>query len=327
MRSLNRFARCLGVGLALACSLSSIANEYPARPISIIVPFAAGGPTDTLARHLARIMTSSLKQRVIVENFTGAGGIIGSARVARSKPDGYALLLTHTGHATSIWLYRKLEFHPVNDFEPIGLVADVPMTLVAKQALPPANLKEFVSYIKANKDTMTYGNAGLGSVSHLCGLLFMSAIEADVQTVPYRGTAPALADLLSGQIDFLCDQTTNTASHIKAGKVKAYGVTTGERVASMPSVPTLNEQGLTGFNMAVWHGLYAPRGTPKTVIDKLSQALQTALKDAMLKARLADFGAHPVSQDKAQPQALRAHLKAEIDRWGPVIKKAGIYAD
>jgi tripartite-type tricarboxylate transporter receptor subunit TctC len=313
--------------LALAASASVFAQDYPTKPITIVIPFAAGGPTDVVARILGNSMTKSLGQQVIVENAVGAGGTIAATKVARARPDGYTLFLHHNGMATAPALYRKLPFDPLTDFECIGQVADVPMTLVAKKDLPPTNFKEFLAYLKTNKDKMSLGNAGLGAVSHLCGMLLMSAVQTEVTTVQYKGTGPAMNDLLGGQIDFMCDQTTQTLPHIKGGKIKVYGVTTKTRVGSLPDVPTLQEQGLSGFEVVVWHGLYAPKGTPKPVIDKLAAALQEALKDPNVKARFADLNVEPVSSDKAQPEALRAHLKAEIDKWGPIIKKAGVYAD
>ena len=218
-------------------------------------------------------------------------------------------------------------YNPITDFEPIGLINDTPMTLVAKKDFPPKDLKELIAYVKKNKDKVTYANAGLGAASHLCGMLFMTAIETDVTTVPYKGTAPAMNDLLGGQVDFMCDQTTNTTSQIKGEKIKVYGVTTKKRVPSLPNVPTMDEAGLKGFEVSVWHGLYAPKGTPKPVIDKLTKALQEAIKDATVKQRFADLGAEPVAEKGATPEALRTLLKAEIDKWGPIIKKAGVYAD
>jgi tripartite-type tricarboxylate transporter receptor subunit TctC len=233
----------------------------------------------------------------------------------------------HIGHATAPSLYRKLPYNAQTDFEPIGLVTDVPMTIVARKDFPARDFKEFLAYIKANKDKVTYANAGVGSASHLCGMLFMTAIGTDLTTVPYKGTGPAMNDLLGGQVDFMCDQTTNTTSQIKSGKIKAYGVTTKTRLPNMPDLPTLNEAGLPGFEVAVWHGLYAPKGTPKQVVDTLSSALQTALKDPNVKQRFADLGTEPVAESRARPEALRAHVKAEIERWSPIISKAGVYAD
>lgn len=313
--------------VGLMASSAVLAAEFPEKTISVIIPFAAGGPTDTLARILAQSMSKALKQTVIVENATGAGGTLSAGKVARAAPDGYTVLLHHNGMSTSPAMYRKLPFNPLTDFEYIGLVADVPMVLVARKDLPPNNLKELIPYIKANQGKLTMGNAGLGAVSHQCGMLFLQALGTPLTTVPYRGTAPAMNDLLGGQIDLLCDQTTSTTSHIRAGKVKVYGATTRERVASLPNIPTFDEQGMKGFEMVVWHGLYAPKGTPKPVIAKLGAALQQALKDPNVKTRFADLGTEPVPADKATPAALQSYLKAEIDKWGPIYKQAGAFAD
>lgn len=303
------------------------ASEYPSKVISVVVPFSAGGPSDTVARLLAQAMSSQLKTQLIVENVAGAGGTIGAARVAQAKPDGYTLFVHHIGHATAPALYRKLTYNSITDFEPIGLINDGAMTLVARKDFPVKNLKELITHVKANKDKVNLANAGVGSASHLAGLLFMSAIETDLTTIPYKGTGPAMNDLLGGQVDFMIDQTTNTTSHIKAGKIQVYAVTTAQRLPSLPGVPTMHEAGLPNFKMTVWHALYAPKGTPKPIIDRLSKALQEALKDANVRQRYAELGADPVPQDLATPEALRAHLKAEIEKWGSIIKKAGVYAD
>lgn len=318
----------LVLGFVLATSFSAhAADPYPSKPITLVVPFAAGGPTDTVARLLGQAMGDYLKQQVVVENVGGAGGTLGAGRVARADPDGYTILLHHIGHSTAPALYRKLPYNAMSDFEPIGLVTDVPMTLVARKDFPAKDFKELLAYVKANKEKVTYANAGLGSASHLCGMLFMSAIQTDMTTVPYKGTGPAMNDLLGGQVDFMCDQTTNTTSQIKGGKIRAYGVTTKTRVASLPDIPTLAESGLSNFEVAVWHGLYAPKGTPKPVIAKLVQALQFALQDATVKQRFGELGTEPVAKNRATPQALASHLKTEIAKWDPIIKKAGIYAD
>jgi tripartite-type tricarboxylate transporter receptor subunit TctC len=315
------------VCLTLFWTAQAYAQQYPSKVITMMVPFAAGGPTDTVARLLSQSMGASLKQQIIVENVGGAGGTIAPARVARATPDGYTILIHHIGMSTAPALYRKLPYDPINDFEPIGLVNEVPMTLVAKKDFPPKDAKELISYVKANKDTVTYANAGLGAASHLCGMLFMTAIQTDLTTVPYKGTAPAMNDLLGGQVDFMCDQTTNTTSQIKAGRIKVYAVTTKKRVASLSNVPTMDEAGLKGFEVSIWHGLYAPKGTPKPVVATLTKALQAAVKDPTVKQRHAELAAEAVSQDMATPEALRARLKSEIDKWGPIIKKAGVYAD
>jgi len=317
----------LTAAIAAMFAGTAVAQDYPTRPVSLVVPFAAGGPTDTLARNLAQHMTKTLKQQVIVENRVGAGGTLGVGIVAKSKPDGYQVLLHHIGMSTAPTLYRKLQFNPLTDFEYIGQVADVPMTLIARTGLPPDNYKDFVAYVKANKDKLNMGNAGLGAASHLCGLLFMSRIEADIQTIPYTGTGPAMSALMGNQIDLMCDQTTNTTGAIQSGKVKVFGVTTKKRVPSLQFVPTLQEQGLKDFEVAVWHGLYAAKGTPKPVLDKLNAALVAAIKDPQFKESLTKLGAEAVTPDKATPESLAKHLKAEIEKWAPIIKKAGVYAD
>ena len=323
--SLKKFAAL--ATFLLISAVQSNAQNYPTKVITIVVPFAAGGPTDTLARLIAVPMSKTLKQQVIVENVVGAGGTIAANRVAKASPDGYTLLLHHIGHSTAPALYRKLPYDAIKDFEPIGLVNEVPMTLVAKKDFPPKDLKELISYVKANKDKINLANAGVGAASHLCGMLFMSAIQTELTTVPYNGTGPAMNDLLGGQVDLMCDQTTNTTSQIKAEKIKVYGVTTLKRTATLPGVPTLDEAGLKGFEVDVWHGVYAPKATPKPAIDKLTNALQDALKDSNVKQRFSELGAEPVSLDRATPQALEKHLKAEIDKWTPIIKKAGTYAE
>lgn len=315
------------IGLAALTGSAAIAQDYPNKNITIVVPFAAGGPTDTVARLVAQSMSGTLKQTVIVENVAGAGGTIGPKRVAAEKPDGYKLVLMHIGIATSVSLYRNLGYNPITDLEPIGLITDVPMTIVARKDFPPSDMKALIAYVKANKDKVTYANAGVGAASHLCGMLFMSAITTDLTTVPYKGTGPAMTDLLGGQVDFMCDQTTNTTPQIKTGKVKAYAVTTSTRVKSLPELPTVQESGIKDFHVGVWHGLWAPKGTPKPVIDKLTAALQTALKDPAVVGKFTELGTEPVPLDKATPAALDSHLKAEVAKWGPIIKKAGVYAD
>src|SRR4051812_8521682 len=318
------------IGAALFFFLATgaaLAQDYPAKPVVIVVPAAAGGPTDTLTRVLASSMGEALKQQMIVENAGGAGGTIGVNKAAKSRADGYTLLLYHIGMATSPSLYRKLPYDTLNDFEYIGQVADVPMMLIAKKATPAANFAEFLAYAKANKDKVTYANAGVGSASYLCGLLFMSAVQADFTMVPYKGTGPAMNDLVGGQVDFMCDQTTNTVPQIKSGNVKTYGVTTAARLASMPELPTLDEQGLKGFDLVVWNGLFAPKGTPRPALDKLVAALQSAVQAPAFRARLAELGAEPVPLAKATPASLGALLRSEIDKWAPIIRKTGVYAD
>ena len=312
---------------ALLFASVAFAQNYPTKSITMIVPFAAGGPTDTVARTVAGVMSKSLGQTVLVENAGGAGGNIGNEKVAKAAPDGYTILLMHIGISTSATLYRNLRYNAVNDLDPIGLVTTVPMTVIAKKDFPPNDMKELIAYVKANKDKVSYANAGIGAASHLCGMLFMSAIETDLLTVPYKGTAPAMTDLLGGQVDFMCDQTTNTTSQIKGGKVKVYGVTSKTRVASLPDVPTMDEAGFKGFEVGIWHGVWAPKGTPKPVIDKLNAALNDALNNEDLKKKFADLGTAPEPVERRKPEVLRAFLSAEIAKWGPIIKKAGVYAD
>jgi tripartite-type tricarboxylate transporter receptor subunit TctC len=303
------------------------AAEYPDRTITVVVPFAAGGPTDTVTRLVAEAMSKELGQQLVVENVGGAGGTLGAARVAKAEPDGYTLLLHHIGMATSATLYRKLPYETLKGFEYIGLVTDVPMTIIARADFPPKDAKELVEYVKANKDKVTYANAGVGAASHLCGMLFMSAIGTPLTTVPYKGTAPAMTDLLGGQVDFMCDQTTNTTNQIKAGKVKAYVVTSPQRLPSLPDLPTVGESGLETMQVGIWHGLYAPAGTPKPIIDKLAAALQKALKDPKVVERFAALGTVPSTEAEATPAGLKSKLETEVGRWQPVITAAGQYAD
>jgi tripartite-type tricarboxylate transporter receptor subunit TctC len=306
---------------------AGLAQDYPTKPVIIVVPAAAGGPTDTLTRVLASAMGNAMKAQFIIENAGGAGGIIGINKGAKARPDGYTLLLYHIGMATSPALYRKLPYDTLNDFDYIGQVADVPMTLIAKKGTAAANFGEFLSFIKANREKVTYANAGIGSASYLCGLLFMTSIDTQFTQVPYKGTGPAMNDLIGGQVDFMCDQTTNTVPHIKSGNVKVYGVTTAHRLPSLQEVPTLDEQGVKGFDLVVWNGLYAPRGTPRPVLDKLVVALQAAVQDPAFRGRLADLGAEPVPLAKATPESLRTLLKSEVEKWTPIIRKSGVYAD
>ena len=300
---------------------------FPDKAISMVVPFAAGGPTDVVARMIAIPMGKALGQTVLVENAVGAGGTIAATKVARAAPNGYTIFIHHMGMSTAPALYKKLGFDPLKDFEYIGQVVDVPMTLLARKDFPPTNFPELEAYLKANGNKVSLANAGLGAVSHLCGLLFMSQVGVDLNTIPFSGTGPAMNALLGGQVDLLCDQTTQTVPLIKDGRVKVYGVTTLTRLSALPNVPTLNEQGLKGFEVKVWHGMYAPKGTPAPVLEKLNAALRAAMQDPMVKQRLADLSADIPAADKISAAGLKTHLESEINKWGPVIKKAGIYAD
>ncbi|MDP9787250.1 tripartite tricarboxylate transporter substrate-binding protein [Agrobacterium tumefaciens] len=319
-----------GLAAAAAVSLfalSASAQNYPERNITMVVPFAAGGPTDTVARLVAESMSKDLGQQIIVENVGGAGGTLGAGRVASSDPDGYTVLLHHIGMATSATLYRKLAYDTLNAFEYVGLVTEVPMTILSRKALETKDLKGLIEYAKANKDKVTVANAGIGAASHLCGMLFMSAIETPLVTVPYKGTGPAMTDLLGGQVDIMCDQTTNTTKQIQGGTVKAYAVTTAKRLDVLPDVPTVVEAGLPKLEVGIWHGIYTPKGTPAEINEKLSKSLQVALKDKNVAARFAELGTTPSSESDATPAALKAKLESEIARWKPVIEAAGQYAD
>jgi tripartite-type tricarboxylate transporter receptor subunit TctC len=314
-------------GIVAVTSAAAWAQAYPTRPVTVVVPFAAGGPTDTVTRLVAEVMSKDLGQQVVVENVGGAGGTLGAGRVAKAAPDGYTILLHHIGMATSATLYRKLPYDTLAAFDYIGLVTDVPMTIVGRSTLEPTDLKGLIEYVKANKEKVTYANAGIGAASHLCGMLFQSAIETPLTTVPYKGTGPAMTDLLGGQVDIMCDQTTNTTNQIKGGKIKAYATTTAARLAALPDVPTAEEGGLKGFQVGIWHGVYAPKGTPKEITDRLTASLQKALADENVKARFAELGTVPSTAEEATGAALQAKLESEIKRWEPVIKAAGVYAD
>ncbi len=296
------------------------ADEYPgSKPVSAVVPFAAGGPTDKVSRDLVQIMSKHLGTTIVIENLGGAGGTIGAKKVAQASPNGYTVLIHHIGMSTAPALYRNLGFDPLKDFEFVGEIADVPMVLVGNKSLPP--------YIKANASKLSLANAGIGSASHLCGLLFMSAIQTELTTVPYKGTAPALTDILGGQVNLMCDQTTNIAGQLKAGALKPYAAMQSRRVEAFKDIPTAAEQGLPGMEVKIWHAMYAPKGTPKPVIDKLSAALQKAVTDPTFRAKMAELGAEAVPAQRATPDSLKTFLASEINKWTPVIKKAGVYAD
>ena len=324
---MKKLITSLAAAAALGLSTVAALAEYPEQPITIVVPFAAGGPTDTVTRLVAEAMSKDLGQQVIVENVGGAGGTLGAKQVADAAPDGYKLLLYHIGMATSDTLYRNLPYKTLESFEYVGLVTEVPMTILARKDMEADTLAELVDYAKANADKVTVANAGIGAASHLCGMLFMSAIQTPLVTVPYKGTGPAMTDLLGGQVDIMCDQTTNTTKQIQAGTVKAYAVTTPERLDVLPDVPTTKEGGLETMEFGIWHGLYAPKGTPAEIVDRLSKSLQVALKDENVAARFAELGTTPSPEGDATPAALKAKLESEIARWKPVIEAAGQYAD
>jgi tripartite-type tricarboxylate transporter receptor subunit TctC len=301
------------------------AEGYPDQNITMVVPFSAGGPTDTVTRLIAAPMSAKLGTQIVVQNVEGAGGTVAAGEVSRAKPDGYTVLMHHIGMSTAPALYADLPYKPLEDFKTIGLVTEVPMTIIARRDFEPNTLQELVDYVKANANTVTYANAGIGAASHLCGLLFQKAIGVKLQEVPYDGTGPALTDIVGGQVDFMCDQTTNTTGQIKSREVKAYAVTTEERVESLPDLPTATEAGLE-LQLSVWHGLYVPAGTPDEVVQILSDALKVALADQGVIDKLAELGTAPVAEDRATPEAHRQQLEEQLGVWGPIIEEAGVKA-
>ncbi len=306
------------------------AFAFPTKPITIVVPFAAGGPTDKVARDLAEALRKPLGgATIVVENVGGAGGTLGANKVAKAANDGHTLLLYHIGMATSPALYRSLPYKTLDDFEFIGMVNDVPMTLIGRPTLPANNYAELVKWINDNKGKVNLANAGLGAASHLCGLLFQQKLGVEMTTVPYKGTAPAMTDIIGGQVDIMCDQTTNTTAQIEGGRVKAFAVTTPKRLTTpaLKNLPTLDESGLKGFDVQIWHGLYAPKGTPAPVVEKLNAALREALKDPEFVKRQEALGAVVVTDERLTPAGHKKFVEAEINKWGPVIKAAGQYAD
>ena len=313
-----------------AMTTTSAYADYPDKPITIVVPFAAGGPTDKVARDLAEALRKPLGgATLIIENVGGAGGTLGATKVARAANDGYTLLLHHIGMSTSPALYRTMQYKALEDFEYLGMINEVPMTLIGKPTLPANNYAELTKWIEANKGKINLANAGLGAASHLCGLLFQNAMKTDMTTVPYKGTGPAMTDLLGGQVDLMCDQSTNTSGQIESGKVKAYAVTTMKRLTTpaLAKLPTLDESGLKGFNVSIWHALYAPKGTPKAITDKVNAALKLALQDAEFIKREEALGAVVVSDARVNGPEHKKFVEAETNKWGPIIKAAGQYAD
>lgn len=325
-RILLASALVAAASLASAVSVqpASAQSTYPNKVITLVVPAAAGGPTDTVARLIAESMTKTLGQTVVVENIGGAGGTIGMAKVARAAPDGYTIAVWHIAQATAPALYDGLKYDVVSDFDHLGRITDVPMTLVSKAGLPPKDIAEIVAWMKANQGKATYGHAGIGSASHLCMLMLMKELGIQMEGVGYRGTGPAMNDLISGTFDVMCDQTTNTTGHIKDGRIKGYAVTTKAKVSSVPDLPTFDSGTLPGFEVSAWHALWAPKGLPKDVTDKLVAALKVALKDPKVVERFAGLGTEPVAEAQASPEALKTYLEAEVKRWGAVIKAAGV---
>ena len=314
--------------VVLAVAWSSTAKaDFPSRPVTIVVPFAAGGPTDAVARHLATAMTRQLGQTVEVENQPGLGGTQAPTAIAKASADGHTLLLHHIGMATAPALFRRLGYDPQKDFEPIGVVVDAPMVLLAHPSVPATSAKQLIEYVKRNEATVTIGYAGPGAASHLCGLLLASVLRVDLISVPYTGTGPALAALERGSTDLLCDQTTAAMPSISAGRIRAFAVTTPQRVQVLPELPTTTEQGIAGLQLAIWHGLYAPRGTPAPVIATLSRALQESVTSPAFVAAMSQVGAVPVPAEQATPKQLRQLLSSQTAKWRPLIVKSGQFAD
>jgi len=300
------------------------AQAYPVRPVTLIVPFSAGGPTDTLGRIMAERMGRALGQTVVVENITGAAGTIGVGRVARAAPDGYTVGIGHwSTHVVNGAVYQ-LQYDLVKDFEPVALIASNPQLLVTKNAVPATNLKELIAWVKANDDKVSAGTAGVGAASHVGGIYFQNLIGARLQFIPYRGTAPALQALMGGQIDLMFDQASNSLPQVRSGKIRAYAVTAKTRLPAAPEIPTVDEAGLPGLYIAIWHGIWVPRGTPREVIAKLNAAVVEALSDGSVRQRLADMGQELPPRAQQTPEALGAYHKAEIEKWWPLIKAAGI---
>ena len=325
----STFAGLLALSL-LPFSLQAADFPIKDKPVTLVVPFAAGGPTDRVARDLAEAMRKTLGNSVVVENAAGGpGGLIGATKVTRANPDGHTLLVHHIAMGIFPSLVRNLPFKVDSDFEYLGMINDVPMTLISKPQLPANNYKELVGWVQANKGRINLANAGLASASHLCGMLWQASVQMDMTTVPYKGTAPAMNDLMGGQIDLMCDQTTNTTAQIEGKTIKAYAVTTAKRLTTpaLKDLPTLQEVGMKGFEVTIWHGLYAPKGTPADVVKKVNTALRAALKDPEFITKQQGLGAVVVSDKRIEPAEHRKFVQAEINKWGPVIQAAGQYAD
>jgi tripartite-type tricarboxylate transporter receptor subunit TctC len=315
---------CLTMLALAACGGGSDPADYPDSEITLVVPFSAGGPTDTITRLVAEPMGEELGQQIVVQNVEGAGGTVASGQVAEEEGDGYNMLIHHIGMSTAPALYPDLPYDPLEDFKTVGLITDAPMTIIAHQDFEPETLEELVSYVQENADEVTIANAGVGAASQLCGLLFEQAIGVDLTEVPYDGTGPALTDLVGGQVDFMCDQSTNTVGQIKSGDVKAYAVTTPERIEALPDLPTTTEAGLPELELGVWHGFYVPADTPDEIVEKLTDALGVALADQGVIDQMADLATSPVPDSEATPEAHTSRLEEQIELWTPIIEDAGV---
>jgi tripartite-type tricarboxylate transporter receptor subunit TctC len=306
---------------------AALSQTYPSRSITVVVPFSAGGPTDTIARIMAERMTRALGQTVLVENVTGAGGTIGVTKVVRAAPDGYTVGIGHIGTHVIAEAVQPVSFDVLKDMEPVGMIATNPQLIVSKTAVPAKDLKELIGWVKANEAKVSSGTGGAGTPSHVSGVYFQNTTNAKFQIVHYRGAAPAMQDLLAGHIDITFDQAANSLPQVRAGKIRAYAVTANKRLAAAPDIPTVDEAGLPGFYMAIWHGYWVPRGTPHAVIQKLNAALVESLADPAVRKKLEDLGQEIMPREQQTPEALGAHHKAEIDKWWPIIKSAGIKAE
>jgi len=312
------------VAAGVSASLGVQAQTYPVRPITLVVPFAAGGPTDTIARLVGQAMGVKLGQTVLIENVTGAAGTIGVGRVARANPDGYTIGIGHwSTHVVNPAVY-PLQYDVLKDFAPISLIANNPQLVVSKNAVPAKNLEELIAWVKANQDKVTEGTAGAGSAAHIAGISFQQLTGTKFRFIPYRGAAPVMQDLLAGNIDLTFDQAANSLPQVRAGQIRAYAVTAKTRLAAAPDIPTVDEAGLPGFYIAVWHGLWAPKGTPKDVMARLVDAVHAALSDPNVRKRLAELGQDIPAPEQQTPEALYAHHKAELEKWTPIIKAANI---
>jgi len=317
----------LAAAALCAAALAAPAQDFPTRTVTIVVPFAAGGPTDTIARIMAQRMTKALGQAVVVENVTGAGGTIGGAKVAHARPDGYTMAIGHVGTHVITGAIQKMDYDVFEDFQPVAMITTNPQIIVSKNDVPAKTLKELIAWAKAKGEPMSVGTGGPGTPAHVSGVYFQQQTGAPVQIIHYRGAAPALQDLMAGHIDATFDQAANSLPQVRAARIRAYAVTAPTRLAAAPDIPTVDEAGLPGFYMAVWHAFWVPKGTPRPVVDKLNASVREALQDAEVRRKLADLGQEIMAPEQQSPEALRAHHKAEIDKWWPVIRQAGIRSE